>query len=75
MTVCARASSYSSACNVYRCALKIFPAKAIFICDNGPWEHPPDRTQDVCRAISEEVDPSGAEQYGSVLLSVPCAVY
>ncbi len=55
-----------------RCALKIFPAKAIFICDNGPWDHPPDRTQEVCEQVSLEFDSTGTEK---CVVLVPLLVY
>ena len=40
-------------------ALRVFPAHAIFVCDNGPWQHPLDRTDKVCTQISRDHDPSG----------------
>ena len=39
-----------------RSALKVFPAHAIFVCDNGPWQNPVDRTDQVCKAISRQHD-------------------
>lgn len=45
-----------------RQALKVFPANAIFVCDNGPWQHPQDRTEQVCMQISRDHDPSGNTQ-------------
>jgi hypothetical protein len=42
--------------------MKIFPPSAVFVCDNGPWDQPRDRTIEVCRQLSLEVDPTGADQ-------------
>lgn len=43
-------------------ALKIFPPAAVFVCDNGPWDQPRDRTIEVCDQLSAEVDATGTEK-------------
>ncbi len=49
-------------------ALKVFPAHAIFVCDNGPWNNPVDRTPEVCTQISREHDPTGRSQINYLLI-------
>lgn len=43
-------------------AMRVFPASAIFVCDNGPTPHPVDRTQEVCRELSRETYPDGSQE-------------
>ena len=48
--------------NTIRTAMKIFPPNAVFVCDNGPWDNPRDRTIEVCDLLSLEVDATGTEK-------------
>jgi hypothetical protein len=49
-------------CHFRRHAVKLFPLDAIWVCDNSSAPEPVDDTQDVCRRISREVDPSGTTE-------------
>ena len=42
-----------------RSALKVFDPQQIFVIDNGPSQHPVDRTEEICTKISLDHDPSG----------------
>eukprot|EP00940_MAST-03C_sp_MAST-3C-sp2_P001237 g1237.t1 len=48
--------------NTLRAALAIFPANAVFVCDNAPDLNPCDRTQEVCKQVSLEKYPDGSQQ-------------
>ena len=45
-----------------RRALEVFPARSIFVCDNGPWRQPVDRTEEVCEQLSFEYYPDGSQK-------------
>jgi hypothetical protein len=49
-------------------ALKIFPANAIFVCDNNKEKHPVDRTEEVCMEISLLHDKTGRTKINYVYI-------
>ncbi len=51
---CVSPERTDSFAKMLKSALKVFPAKAIFVCDNAPALNPWDRTQQVCDRVSRE---------------------
>ena len=49
---CVTAERTHTFANTLRAALKVFPPKAIFVCDNAPSLNPWDRTEQVCESVS-----------------------
>lgn len=49
--------------NTVEVAMALFPAEAIFVCDNGGYKNPCDRTQEVCDKLSLKHDKTGKHKY------------
>lgn len=48
--------------NTLQVAMDLFPAEAIFVCDNGGYKQPVDRTQEVCDRLSLKRDKTGTHK-------------
>jgi len=65
---CITSESTHTFANTLRSALKVFPPKAIFVCDNSPSLNPWDRTQQVCESVSRSEGYTGDQKINYVYI-------